>query len=330
MRTICLIPGDGIGPEVVDASRALLEATDLDVSFVTAEAGWETFERHGTSVPQATFDAMAGCDATLVGAFASPSRKVEGFTGAIRVLRRHFNMYANLRPAKSRPVSTSRPGLDMLMVRENTEGLYIGGERRYGNTAIADCVITQEASERIARVAMKEARARSGRLAVIHKANVLNLTSGLFLETVMQVAAENSDIKVEQHIVDVTALKLVTEPEKFDVLVTTNLFGDILSDLMAGLVGGLGLAPSSNIGDSHAMFEPVHGTAPDIAGKGIANPMAAFLSAAMMLEYLGEIEWARRIETAVDDVLQDGPTTPDLRGNGTTADVTRAVIGALA
>lgn len=329
MRTVCLIPGDGIGPEVVTAARTVLESTGLELRFSNGEAGWDAFERHGRSVPEATFETMAAADATLVGAFASPSRKVEGFTGAIRVLRRRFDMFANLRPAKSRPVRASRPGLDMLMVRENSEGMYAGFERRYGDVAIADCVITRGGSERIAKVAMDAAEARTGRLHVIHKANVLNLTSGLFLTTVQEVAESHPNVDLLPMIVDVTAMRLVTDPESFDVLVTTNLFGDILSDLMAGLVGGLGLAPSANVGATHAMFEPVHGTAPDIAGKGIANPMAAFLSAAMMLEHLGEKVWAERIDRAVDAVLSDGPTTPDLGGTATTDDVTRAVIEAM-
>ena len=328
MTTICLIPGDGIGTEVVAAAKHLLEATNLDLEFASAEAGWGAFERHGRSVPEATFEVMEAADATLVGAFASPSRKVEGFTGAIRVLRRKFDMFANLRPAKSRPVSSSRPGIDMLMVRENTEGLYAGAERRYGDMAIADCVVTRAASERIAHVAMDAAAARSGRLHVIHKANVLNMTSGLFLDTVLDVGNNRPDVEVESMIVDVTAMKLVTHPESFDVLVTTNLFGDILSDLMAGLVGGLGLAPSANIGKNHSMFEPVHGTAPDIAGQGIANPMATFLSASMMLEHLGHDDWAKKISRAVDAVLIDGPTTPDLGGKASTQEVTSAVIAA--
>ena len=272
---------------------------------------------------------MAAADAALVGAFASPSRAVEGFTGAIRVLRKHFDLYANLRPAKSRPVAASRPGLDLLMVRENSEGLYAGRERREGDTAIAEAVVTRGASERIARVALDAAAARSGKLHVIHKANVLNLTSGLFLSTVQELAAERPEIELVPMIVDVAAMRLVMNPEDFDVLVTTNLFGDILSDLMAGLVGGLGLAPSANLGNGTAMFEPVHGTAPDIAGQGIANPMATFLSAAMMLDHLGEPEWARRIDRAVDAVLEGGPTTPDLGGNATTDEVTSAVIGAV-
>lgn len=329
MHRICLIPGDGIGREVVPAAREVLEATGTALFFVEAEAGWAAFHAHGTSVPPETTELARSCDATLVGALESPSRKVEGFTGAIRVLRRQLELYANLRPARSRPIAASRPGIDILMVRENTEGLYSGGERRYGNTAIADAVVTREASERIAKVAVEHARRRTGRLDIIHKANVLNLTSGLFLETVREVARAHGGLDVRDVIVDVAALRLVQEPETFDVMVTTNLFGDILSDLTAGLVGGLGLAPSANLGKTHALFEPVHGTAPDIVGKGVANPMATILAAALMLEHLGDAEAAKRVEDAVDRVLRDGPLTPDLGGSASTRDVTEAVVAAL-
>jgi homoisocitrate dehydrogenase len=329
MYSICLIPGDGIGLEVVPAAREVLEATGVALSFETAEAGWAAFKAHGSSVPAATTELARASNATLVGALESPSRKVEGFTGAIRVLRRQLGLYANLRPAKSRPIAASRSDIDILMVRENTEGLYSGAERRYGNTAIADAVVTKEASERIAKVAVEHARRRSGRMHIVHKANVLNLTSGLFLETVRAVAEADGDLDVRDVIVDVAALRLVTEPERFDVMVTTNLFGDILSDLTAGLVGGLGLAPSANLGTNHALFEPVHGTAPDIAGKGIANPMATILAAALMLGYLGEADAANRVEKAVEFVLREGPVTPDLGGAGTTQSVTEAVIAAL-
>jgi len=245
-------------------------------------------------------------------------------------MRRTLDLFSNLRPARSRPVPKCLPGIDMLMVRENTEGLYVENERRYagGDLAIADAVVTRRASERIARVALEQARRRRGRLAVIHKANVLPLTSGLFLETVMEVAKEYPDVETYDVIVDAAAMKLVREPESFDVLVSTNLFGDILSDLMAGLTGGLGVAPSANVGERYAIFEPVHGSAPDIAGKGVANPTATMLTAAMMLDHLGFREEAARIEAAIDRVLADGPVTRDLGGDATTAQFTDAVIAA--
>ena len=329
MFDICIIPGDGIGQEVTPAARRVLEATGLAFKFKEAEAGWATFERLGTSVPQATLDLVAGCDATLAGAFTSPNKHVAGHFGAIRYMRRHFDLFANLRPAKTRPVKGCFENVDMLMVRENTQGMYVAQERRYGDVAIADAVVTKEASERIAKVAVDQAAQRRSRLAIIHKANVLPVTSGLFLDTALEVANAHPEIDSYDLIVDAAAMRLVRDPQSFDVLVTTNLFGDILSDLIAGLVGGLGLAPSANIGERHAIFEPVHGSAPDIAGRGIANPTAAILSAAMMLEYLGESETAARIDAAVDATLREGPLTGDLGGKADTATFTNAVLAHL-
>lgn len=327
---VTLISGDGIGQEVIPAAERLLQETGLPLEMTYAEAGWDTFQKVGKSVPEETLEQVKVSDATLAGAFTSPSgsQKVPGFQGAIRYMRRTLDLFANLRPTKSRPIPGSMSGVDMLMVRENTQGLYVEQERRYGDVAIADCVITKGASERIAQVALKEAQKRRGKLAVIHKANVLPLTTGLFLETAMAAAEAFPDVETYDIIVDAAAMKLVRDPQSFDVLVTTNLFGDILSDLMAGLVGGLGLAPSANIGEKTAIFEPVHGSAPDIAGKGIANPAATFLTAAMMLDYLGEGETAQRIDRAVDTVLEHGPRTADLGGQADTQAFTDAVIEA--
>jgi homoisocitrate dehydrogenase len=329
MYTICLIPGDGIGQEVVPQAVRVLEATGLKLEFVQAEAGWDTFQKTGNSVPEETLEKVKSSHATLAGAFTSPSKKVEGFYGAIRYMRRKLDLFANLRPAKTRPVAGSFQNVDMLMVRENTEGLYVEKERRYGDVAIADAVISGFASERIARVALEQARKRRRSVAIIHKANVLPVTIGLFLETALNVAKIYPDVASYDIIVDAAAMKLVRNPEGFDVLVTTNLFGDILSDLMAGLVGGLGIAPSGNIGERYAIFEPVHGSAPDIAGKGIANPTATILTAVMMLDHLGEHEVAARIDSAVNQVLAEGPHTPDLGGKATTSELTEAVIQAL-
>ncbi len=328
MHTICLIPGDGIGLEVVPAARRLLEATGVPLTFVEAEAGWATFQKRGTSVPADTLEKVQGTDATLAGAFTSPKTKVDGHKGAIRSMRRQLDLFANLRPARSRPIPGSLPGIDMLMVRENTQGLYVENERRYGDVAIADAMVSRDACERIVRVAMEQARRRRCRVAIVHKANVLPVTSGLFLETAQEVARAYPDVESYDVIVDAAAMKLVREPASFDVLVSTNLFGDILSDLMAGLVGGLGVAPSANLGERHAIFEPVHGSAPDIAGKGVANPTATMLSAAMMLDHLGEPEAAAHIERAVDAVLEHGPRTADLGGDATTERFTDAVIAA--
>ncbi len=330
MHTVCLIPGDGIGPEVVPATRRLLEATGAPLLFVEAEAGWSTFEARGTSVPEDTLRKVAASDAALAGAFTSPKRKVEGYVSAIRTMRQALDLFANLRPAKTRPLPGSIAGIDMLMVRENTEGLYVGVERRYGDVAIADAKVSRQACERIAHAAMQQARRRRGKVAVVHKANVLPVTSGLFLETALEVAKGYPDVDTSDIIVDAAAMRLVREPGSFDVLVSTNLFGDILSDLMAGLVGGLGVAPSANIGERCVIFEPVHGSAPDIAGRGVANPTATMLSAAMMLEHLGEGEAAARVERAVDAVLEHGPVTADLGGDATTETFTDAVIDAYA
>ena len=329
---ILLISGDGIGPEVIPAAERLLRATGLPLELSHAAAGWDTFQKVGKSVPDETLEQVKAADATLAGAFTSPSgsQKVPGFQGAIRYLRRTLDLYANLRPAKSRPIPGSLQNVDMLMVRENTQGLYVEQERRYGDVAIADAVITKGASERIARTALQEAQKRRKELAVVHKANVLPLTTGLFLESAMTVAKDFPDVRAYDIIVDAAAMKLVRDPESFDVLVTTNLFGDILSDLMAGLVGGLGLAPSANLGERHAIFEPVHGSAPDIAGQGVANPAAMFLTAAMMLLHLGEGETAAKIDRAVDTVLAEGPRTADLGGKATTDEFTDAVIDAFA
>ena len=328
MHTICLIPGDGIGQEVVPATRRLLEASGVPLTFVEAEAGWATFEKRGTSVPAETLEKVRAADATLAGAFTSPKRKVEGHKGAIRSMRRELDLFANLRPAKTRPLPGSLPGIDMLMVRENTEGLYVENERRYGDIAIADAMVSKRACERIAHVAMQQARLRRGRVAIVHKANVLPVTSGLFLQTALEVAEQYPDVESVDIIVDAAAMKLVRDPESFDVLVSTNLFGDILSDLMAGLVGGLGVAPSANLGDHHAIFEPVHGSAPDIAGRGAANPTATMLTAVLMLEHLGERDAAARIDRAVDRVLESGPRTADLGGDASTEAFTDAVIAA--
>lgn len=330
MHKILLIPGDGIGLEVTPAAEKLLGATGLPLEMSYADAGWDTFQKTGNSVPEETLEKVKAADATLAGAFTSPSgsQKVPGFQGAIRYMRRTLDLFANLRPAKSRPIPGSLQGVDMLMVRENTQGLYVEQERRYGDVAIADCVITKGASERVARVALQEAQKRRGELAVIHKANVLPLTTGLFLETALEVAQDFPDVHAYDIIVDAAAMKLVRDPQSFDVLVTTNLFGDILSDLMAGLVGGLGLAPSANLGEQHAIFEPVHGSAPDIAGRGVANPAAMFLTAAMMLDHLGETETAAKIDRAVNEVLENGPRTGDLGGKATTEEFTGAVIDA--
>ncbi|MGC9360599.1 MAG: isocitrate/isopropylmalate dehydrogenase family protein, partial [Anaerolineae bacterium] len=313
-HTICLIEGDGIGHEVIPAAAEVLRATGLPVAFTQAEAGWDTFQRQGTALPDETVEAVRQADATLFGAVSSPLSPVEGYRSPIVALRRELGLYANLRPVISQPVPSSRQGIDMLIVRENSEGLYAGRERISASEAVTERLITRAGSLRIANVAFRLAQGRRRKVTVVHKANVLRATCGLFRETAFKVAAEYPDVTVEEMLVDAAAMRLITEPERFDVIVTTNLFGDILSDEAAALVGGLGLAPSGNVGDHHAVFEPVHGSAPDIAGQGIANPVAAILAAAMLLEHLGAISAAKGIGAAVTAVLSEGPHTPDLGG----------------
>jgi homoisocitrate dehydrogenase len=331
MKTICLIPGDGVGQEVVPAAAEVLQALHLDLAFVEAEAGFACFEKHGSALPDATLALARQSDAVLFGATSSPSTVVPGYRSPILALRREFDLYANLRPVFSLPDEFSQPGIDLLIVRENTEGFYSGRERREGDTAIAERVITRTGSERIVRVACEQAMRRSEVrgvppvLTVVHKANVLKLTDGLFRECALRVAAEFPDIKVNELLVDSAAMKLVKSPQSIDVLVTTNLFGDILSDEASALVGGLGVAPSANLGAGTPVFEPVHGSAPDIAGQGIANPVGALLSSALMLETLGEPDAAGRLRLAVMDTLASGLRTADLGGAATTAQFTRAV-----
>jgi len=330
-KTICLIPGDGIGQEVIPATAEVLQSMNLNLRFVEAEAGFAYFQRHGEALPPETLELARQADAVLFGATASPSGPMPGYRSPILALRREFDLYANLRPVASLPGEFSRPGIDLLIVRENTEGLYSGRERREGDTAIAERVITRRGSERIVRVACEQARQhaqRRGRPAtvtIVHKANVLKITDGLFRECALQIAAEYPDIAIQELLVDAAAMKLVKAPQSFDVIVTTNLFGDILSDEASALVGGLGVAPSANLGQGTPVFEPVHGSAPDIAGQGIANPIGALLSAALMLETLGEQQAAEQLRQAVFATLEEGLCTPDLGGSATTAQFTQRV-----
>jgi len=335
MKTICLIPGDGVGQEVIPAAARVLQALSLGLTFVEAEAGFACFEKNGSALPEATLAQARQSDAVLFGATSSPSGIVAGYRSPILALRKEFDLYANLRPVFSLPGNYSRPGIDLLIVRENTEGLYSGREHREGDTAIAERVITRLGSERIARVACEQAMLRAGSrgkrpmLTIVHKANVLKLTDGLFRECALKVAAEFPEITVKELLVDSAAMNLVKSPQSFDVLVTTNLFGDILSDEASALVGGLGVAPSANVGAGTPVFEPVHGSAPDIAGQGIANPVGALLSSALMLERLGEPQAAVRLRQAVLDTLTSGLRTADLDGSASTTQFTQAVCARL-
>ncbi len=324
--TVCLINGDGVGKEVIPAAARVLDALKLGITFTHAEAGWECFQQHGDALPEATKAAIQAADATMFGATSSPSTKVPGYASPVLSMRKLFDLYANLRPTVSLPGSPE--GIDLLIVRENTEGMYSGRERREGDRAIAERVISVGASERIARYAFEAARTRRRKhVTIVHKANVLKESDGLFRECCLRIAAQFPDVTYDELLIDACAMWLVKDPRRFDVIVTTNLFGDILSDEAAGLIGGLGVAPSANVGATKvAYFEPVHGSAPDIAGKGIANPVGAILSAAMLLDHVGCPHDARRVESAVRRALSDGIRTPDLGGEATTERMTAAII----
>jgi homoisocitrate dehydrogenase len=333
MTKICLIPGDGIGQEVIPAAQKALEALDIGLSFVEAEAGFDCFERRGDALPAETLATIRSSDAVLFGATSSPSTIVEGYRSPILGMRRELNLYANIRPTVSLPIPESRPGLDFVVVRENSEGLYVGKETRVGDTVITERVISKAGSERIAKTACQIAlqradiRGRRPTLTVVHKANVIKQGDGLFRESVLSIAREYPEIIVNELLVDACAMRLIKTPEMFDVIVTTNLFGDILSDEASALVGGLGVAPSANIGEGTPVFEPVHGSAPDIAGQGLANPTGAFLTAALMLETLGKgLAAAKKLNEATVQTLSEGVLTADLDGRANTDEFTNAVI----
>ncbi|MAT41809.1 MAG: isocitrate dehydrogenase [Anaerolineaceae bacterium] len=310
MKKICVIPGDGIGPEVIPAAVQVMEKVLPDLSIIEAEAGWGCFQKHGISVPQETLDKIRDCGAALFGAVSSPSTKVAGYRSAILTMRQELGLYANLRPVRSLPGVSSRSDVDMIIVRENTEGMYAGIETLNEGRATATRVITREASLRIAGEALRLAQLLGRKkLSIVHKANVLPMTDGLFRDSVLEVVRsyqkEGLDIQVEQVLVDLAAFRMLSAPQTYDVIVTTNLFGDILSDAAAYWGGGMGLAPSLNVGDGLALAEPVHGSAPDIAGKGIANPIAAILSAALLVRFTWQLpETAARIERAVERFLE--------------------------
>ncbi|MCL4464854.1 MAG: isocitrate/isopropylmalate dehydrogenase family protein [Chloroflexi bacterium] len=328
-KRVCVIEGDGIGREVVPAALSVLAALRLPFDYTLAKAGYGCYQECGDSIPAATVAACREADAVLFGAVTTPP-DIPGYKSAIITLRKELDLYANLRPTRSLGVPGYREGVDLTIVRENTEGLYSGQEEDLGDVATAKRVITRKGSERIARAAFELAR-REGRprVTIVHKANVLRKTCGLFRRTAFAVAKDYPDITADEMLVDAMAMRLIRDPEKFSVIVTTNLFGDILSDEASMLVGGLGLAAAGNIGERGAIFEPVHGSAPDIAGKGVANPLATILAAALLCSYLGEQEAAERLNRAVASVIRDGILPPDLGGSAGTQEVTRAVVAAL-
>jgi isopropylmalate/isohomocitrate dehydrogenase-like protein len=331
MRTykLAVIPGPGIGGEVVPEAIRLLESTDLNFDCRYFEIGFEVWQKTGTPVPDDVLAGVRETQACLFGATTTPVG-VPGYKSAIIMLRRSLGLYANVRPAKSYPTQKGMKDVDLVIVRENTEGMYSGWEFKLPDSAYTIRVISRKATERITRFAFELAMKRRKKVTVVTKANVLRVSDGLFLEVAQKVAEDYPDVEVEEAFVDVTAMRLILKPNIFDVIVTSNLFGDILSDESAGLVGGLGLAPSANIGADYALFEPVHGSAPRLAGKNIANPMAAIMASKMMLDYLGENSWAERIESAIVSVLKEGKVlTPDLGGSSSTEQVTDAIINAL-
>jgi len=330
-RRVCLLPGDGIGPEVIGAARRVLEALPVGFEWTEGEIGYGAYQRHGSPLPEATLEKVRAAEATLFGAVTTPP-DIPGYFSPILRLRKTFDLYANLRPIRSIPNPISRQGIDMVIVRENTEGLYSGIERleEDGARAVTERVITRRGSQSIARAAFDLARKRgASKVTVVHKANVLRQTCGLFRRTALELAADYPDLVVEELLVDTCAMELIRAPEQFQVIVTTNLFGDILSDEASMLVGGLGLASSGNLGEGAAVFEPVHGSAPKLAGTGQANPLATLLSAAMMLEHLDEGRQAARLRAAVEQVIAAGRVTPDLGGTLRTEEVVDAVIQVL-
>ncbi len=332
--TIAVIRGDGIGPEIMDATLRVLESLGVGLSYEFVDAGLSAYEKTGELLPQATIDAISKHRVALKSPLTTPVG--EGFSSINVALRRRFDLYANVRPAVSFPNTRSRfpENVDLITVRENTEGAYAGEGQQVsedGATATLVQKITRRGSERIVRYAFDLA-VRTGRkkVTVVHKANILKSTSGLFLKVAREVAAQYPSIQCNELIVDNCCMQLVMKPEQFDVIVTTNLFGDIISDLCAGLVGGLGLAPGANIGADAAIFEAVHGSAPDIAGKGIANPCALLLGAAQMLDHLGRPELATRLRNAIRETLAAADRlTPDLGGSGTTQTFADAIAARL-
>ncbi len=335
-RTVTLIPGDGIGPSITEATVRLLAAAGADITWDRQLAGAAAVAAVNDPIPEATLASIRNTKVALKGPLETALGK--GFRSINVALRQAFDLYANVRPAKTVLTGLKFTGVDIVLVRENTEGLYIGIENyiKIGDDPMAAAqsmaVITRFGSERIVRYAFEYAKSNGRKkVSLVHKANILKYSQGLFLEVGRAIAKEYEGVvAVEEKIVDACAMELVMRPERFDVIVTTNLFGDILSDLTSGLVGGLGLTPGANIGKNAAIFEAVHGTAPDIAGKGIANPTAVMLAAVQMLEHLGEKPLAARIKRAIEQTLIERTmVTGDVGGSATTEQFTDAVIGNL-
>ncbi len=325
---VTLIPGDGIGPEVSRATQQVIAAAGVEIEWDVQPAGNEVINRYGTPLPEEAVESIKRNRYALKGPIGTPIGK--GFRSVNVDLRKRLDLYCNFRPAKTIPGVKSRyENVDLIVVRENTEGLYSGLEHIVIPGVVESLrVVTEKGSRRIMHTAFKLARKYNRKkVTAVHKANILKLSDGLFLEVAREVAREYPEIEYDEAIIDATAMKLVIDPSQFDVLVMENLFGDIVSDLTSGLIGGLGVAPSANLGEDYAVFEAVHGSAPDIAGKGLANPTALILSACMMLELLNEKEAADKIQNAVHAVISEGKhVTKDLGGNAKTQEYVQALI----
>lgn len=328
MRKITVFKGDGIGPEITDVVLEIMTAAGAELEYEIFRVGNQEYLDHGALIPEPAFASFEATKVLLKSPITTPIGK--GFRSLNVTLREKYDLYANIRPAKSNhAVVTPFENVDIVVFRENTEDLYVGIEEQVDeNTVIAKKIITRKASERIIRDAFEYAKTHGrGKVTCVHKANILKMTDGLFLGIFNEIKEEYPEIKADDKIVDNVCMQLVMNPQQFDVMVMPNLYGDIVSDLTSGLIGGLGLLPSSNLGSDYAMFEAVHGSAPDIAGKGIANPTAFLWSACMMLEYLGQKDAAAKIRKAVDEVLEEGKEiTPDLHGTGTTESYKNAII----
>mgnify|MGYP000114972141 CR=1 FL=1 len=322
MKKIAVIPGDGIGKEVMNSTLKVLSAFDFPFQYEWGEAGDETKEKTGEALPEETLELCKKSDAVLFGAAGETAADV------IVRLRRELNTFANIRPAKTfRGVKSLFEDVDIVIVRENTECLYKGIEFEVEDAAAGVRIISKKASQKIAEYAFSLAkRERRKKVTALHKANVMRKTCGMFRDVCREVSKRYPDIEFNEYYIDAACMYMVLDPWRFDVVVTTNMFGDIISDLAAGVVGGLGLAPSANIGEKTSIFEPVHGSAPDIAGKGIANPSAMILSATMMLRHFGYVDEAEKIEKALEKTIYEGKTTPDLGGSLGTEEMTSEII----
>lgn len=331
MKTVTVFKGDGIGPEITDAVLKILKAAKAPLAYEIFQVGLPLYEQSGELVSEEAFASFEKTKVLLKSPITTPVGS--GFRSVNVMLRKKYDLYANVRPARSNPaIITPFPDVDIVTFRENTEDLYVGVEEQIDeDTVHATKIITRGASERIVRDAFAYARANGRRrVTCVHKANILKMSDGLFLSVFRQIAARYPDIQADERIVDNMCMQLVQHPQEYDVLVMPNLYGDILSDLTSGLIGGLGLMPSANLGSEYAMFEAVHGSAPDIAGKHIANPTALLWSACMMLDHLDEQQCAQKIRDAVDQVLMTHEhLTPDLGRNATTEEYTEAIIAAL-